>query len=74
MRLSPPFFSDAEKVNAVDGTMKKGDRVRGLLSSELGIAGGSDSKLRRPVPAHLLQVLSASEGKPKGLGRRRIYS
>ena len=54
--------------------MKKGDRVRGLLSSELGIAGGSDRKLRRPVPAHLLQVLSASEGKPKGSGRRGMYS
>ena len=88
-------FSDAEKVNAVDGSYrylgstlekfadslgtsgkvaKKGDRVRGLLSSELGMAGGSARKLRRPLPDHLLQVLSASEGKPKGMGRRRIYS
>ena len=75
IKCDPPLpFSDAERVNAVDGTMKKGDRVSGLLGSELRIGGGSDRKLRRPVPSHLLQVLSASEGKPKGLGRRRIYS
>ena len=71
-------LSDGEKINAIDGTMlKNGDRLSSLKTAEFTIAGrggGSDRKLRRPHTSHLIETLSASEGKPRGMGRRRIYN
>ena len=65
------------RINAIDGTMKKGDRASRLRREELCLAGvgrggGSDRKMRRP--SHLLDSLTNSEGRLGGAGRRRIYS
>jgi len=71
-------ISDVEKINAIDGTMKKtGDKLRSMRTEELVLSGlvrggGSDRKFQRP--SHLIESVSASEGKQKGTGRRRIYN